>query len=232
MPYRAARATLPLAVLFCVSAAFFFVGFWIDDVAIRLVTKPIPVLCLAGWVALSRPGRIGWTIFAGLLLSVLGDVLLEIPADLFVFGLSAFLTAHLAYIGAALLDTTRLALVRALPVIVYCGVVYGVLFPGMGGLALPVGIYVTVIGAMLWRMAARVDGRPAATLALVGAISFALSDSVIAVRKFGVDFIGARELIMITYWGGQALIATSAVRGASERLLRRPAAGSRRPGVR
>ena len=169
MPARAATAPKPrslttpiLGALFLLAAAAFFVGFWMDDVVVRLVSKPIPVLALAAWVALSKPDRIGWAVFVGLLLSVVGDILLEIPADLFVFGLIAFLTAHLAYIGAALLDTRRLAPLRALPVLGYCAAIYLVLFPGMGGLAVPVAVYVTVIGTMLWRMAARVDGRTTA----------------------------------------------------------------------
>ncbi len=80
----------------------------------------------------------------------------------------------------------------------------------MGGLAVPVGVYVVVICAMLWRMAARADGSTLTTLALVGAVSFAVSDSVIAVRKFNGDFTGAREIIMALYWLGQLGIAASA----------------------
>lgn len=206
------RATLPLAIVAGLAAAGFFVGFWLDIVELRLAAKPIPVLAMAAWVGLNRPDRVGVAVLVGLLWSVLGDVLLEIPADLFVFGLLAFLIAHVAYIVAAVLDTRRPAPVRALPVALYCGAVYLWLMPHMGDLTLPVAVYVTVIGLMVWRMAARVDGRPWATLALIGAISFALSDSLIAIRKFWSDFPGGRELIMLTYWGGQALIAASAVR--------------------
>ena len=202
-------STVACLVIAGLAAVAYFIGLWTDSLPLRLVAKPVPILALAAWVGLSRPGPVGIAIGVGLLFSVVGDVLLEIPADLFVFGLLAFLVAHLVYIVGAVLDTRRLALLRAVPVLVYCGVVYGVLFPGMGEMAVPVAVYVTVIGTMLWRMAARVDGRPAATLALVGAIVFAVSDSVIAIRKFGVDFALGKEIVMVTYYGGQALLAAS-----------------------
>lgn len=204
----APAALLALAAL---AAAAFFVGLWWDEVALRLVVKPIPALCLLGWVLASRPGRYGALVAVGLGLSAVGDLLLEIPADLFVFGLLAFLVAHLAYIGATLTDSRRLALARALPFVAWCGALYAWLLPGMGGMAVPVGVYVLVICAMLWRMAARADGSLPTTLAVAGAISFAVSDSVIAIRKFDGDFTGARETIMALYWLGQLGIAGSAV---------------------
>ena len=53
MTDRAATAPKPrslttpiLGALFLLAAAAFFVGFWMDDVVVRLVSKPIPVLAL------------------------------------------------------------------------------------------------------------------------------------------------------------------------------------------
>jgi len=205
---------LPLALLTiaALAVAVFFAGLWTDTLVLRLAVKPIPALCLVGWVLTARPGRYAQLVAAGLGLSAIGDLLLEIPADLFVFGLGAFLLAHLAYIGAALTDARAPQLLRLIPFALWCGGLYLWLLPGMEGLAVPVGIYVVVICAMLWRMAARADGSLATTLALIGAISFAISDSIIAVRKFDGDFTGARELIMVLYWAGQLGIAASAAR--------------------
>jgi alkenylglycerophosphocholine hydrolase len=200
-------ALLAVAAL---AAVAFFAGLWGDTLALRLAVKPVPALCLLGWVLTARPDRYGVLVAVGLGVSAVGDLLLEVPADLFVFGLLAFLVAHLAYIAATLTDARRPALLRALPFVAWCGALYAWLLPGMGDLAAPVGVYVVVICAMLWRMAARADGALPTTLALLGAISFAVSDSVIAVRKFDGDFVGAREAIMALYWLGQLGIAASA----------------------
>ncbi|MFK7929985.1 MAG: lysoplasmalogenase [Myxococcota bacterium] len=219
-----ARATLPLAILAGLTTALFFAGLWLDIVELRLLSKPFPVLALALWVGLNRPDRTGVAILVGLVLSAVGDLLLEIPANLFVYGLLAFLCAHVAYIVGAVMHSRTLAPWVALPIAAYCVGVYVWLQPNMGELSVPVAVYVTVIGLMLWRMAARIDGTPWTTLALLGAVSFALSDSIIAVRKFYAEFPGVRECIMVTYWLGQALIAASAIRS--------PAARSPRPDAR
>lgn len=210
-------ATLVLLAVACAAAVAFLVGHWLDDATLRLVVKPIPVACAVVFVALHGRGIYAWLIGVGLVLSIAGDVLLEIPDGSFVAGLVAFLVAHLAYIGAALTDTTRPAVLRSIPVGIYCTAVYVALFWGMGDLAVPVAIYVAVIGVMVWRMAARVDGRRDVNLALAGAILFALSDSLIAVRKFSGDFTGIREAIILLYWLGQAGITASVVRALRTR---------------
>ena len=63
-------------------------------------SKPFPALALAAWVALRCPRPLGRLTAAGLVLSALGDVLLE--TGLFLPGLLAFLSAHLAYVAAFL----------------------------------------------------------------------------------------------------------------------------------
>lgn len=203
--------TLALMIVAILATVAFFVGLWMDLVWLRVGVKPLPVLCLLGWVATSKPDRYGVLLAIGLGLSALGDLLLELPYDLFVFGLLAFLVAHLAYIAAAQAGGPPVRPLYALPFVVWCGGLYLWLLPGMGDLALPVGVYVAVIGTMLWRMAARTDATLLTSLALAGAISFAASDSLIALRKFSGDFTGAREAIMVLYWLGQILLASSAV---------------------
>jgi alkenylglycerophosphocholine/alkenylglycerophosphoethanolamine hydrolase len=211
--------TLPTAILALIglgAVAAFMVGFWTDDITLRLVAKPLPVICMLVWTGLHGRSVYSWLIAAGLALSLAGDMFLEVQADLFLFGLIAFLLAHLGYIGAAVSDTRKLAPLRALPFAIWVVGLYLWLLPGMHDLALPVAVYVTVIGVMLWRMAARTDHRPSTWLALAGAMSFAFSDSIIAFRKFDGDFTGAREAIMMLYWLGQLGISASIVRWGSE----------------
>lgn len=88
----------------------------------------------------------------GLAFSVLGDILLAIPADLFVFGLAAFLCAHLAYLRGYCGITLR----PALPALIFSAItgiaLLGVLAShSLGPLLIPVALYALAISAMLWR---------------------------------------------------------------------------------
>ncbi|WP_275899247.1 lysoplasmalogenase family protein, partial [Pyxidicoccus caerfyrddinensis] len=66
---------------------------------------------------------------------------------------------------------------------------------GLGNLALPMTLYVAVICAMGWRAAARVGSpvlaRRAQWIALAGALMFAASDGLLAVKHFVRPLPGA-----------------------------------------
>lgn len=197
-------------MLAAVVAATFFVSRAMDLVWLNVVLKPIPVLAL--WYLVSRWSKEKSTMLIGLGFgfSALGDVLLELPFDLFVFGLGAFLLAHLLYIGAFLLRSTELALGRLFPFVAWCGGMFMWMKPGLGPMLIPVAVYVTVIGTMLWRAAALfTSADPTTRWALTGAVIFAASDSILAINKFIEPFAGASYLIMVTYWGGQLCLALS-----------------------
>ena len=181
----------------------------------RVALKPVPVLALAAWVALRCRQPLGRLTAAGLLLSAVGDVLLD--AGRFLPGLFAFLTAHVAYVAAFLSVERRPALGRALPFVAWGAGAFALLRPGLGSMALPVAVYVAVIMIMLWRAAARV-GSPrtpalAALVGLAGALAFGVSDTLIAFDRFDAPIAGVRLPIMLLYWLGQWGIAASAVLG-------------------
>src|SRR5438067_2095120 len=64
---------------------------------VEYVAKPATLLALLVYAGCGHPSP--WLV-AALAFSLLGDVFLMLPADLFLAGLAAFLVAHLAYIGA------------------------------------------------------------------------------------------------------------------------------------
>ena len=135
--------------------------------------KPVPVIALAVWVGARNRTPLGRCVTVGLLLSALGDVVIERH---FLAGLVAFLAAHVAYVAAFVADERRLRLARLVPFAAWSASTYGLLRPGLGDMAVPVAVYVSVITLMMWRAAARV-GRPAtsvraAGLGLAGAIAF------------------------------------------------------------
>ena len=161
-----------------------------------------------------RPVTIGAGSASGLIFSLLGDVLLAWPGDLFVFGLGAFLVAHLAYLKAYLSDCKRLAV---LPLVLALGVgavLLGLLISsGLGPLLVPVIVYGTAISAMLWRALARLGTdvpKRSALLAAGGALAFVFSDSVIGIDRFVSPFHAAPYVIILSYWLGQWGIAASA----------------------
>jgi alkenylglycerophosphocholine hydrolase len=207
---RGVRALLILLGL--AGGAGYLVGLALHAPTLRLLAKPLPVLCLAVGVAASGPDCYRRLITAGLLASVAGDVLLEMPAR-FLPGLLAFLVAHVLYIAAFVTDAPRLRLARALPFAAWVGLAYARLAPGLGDMRLPVAAYVAVIAIMMWRAAARVGHADPARLAkwsgLAGAVLFGLSDTLIAFDRFHAPIGGVRYPIILLYWLGQAGIAAS-----------------------
>jgi alkenylglycerophosphocholine hydrolase len=191
--------------------ALYLVGLWLPAPALGLVVKPVPALALAALVLRRGEGFRARAVGAGLVLSALGDVLLDLPRQ-FTSGLTAFLLAHLAYSAAFLEDERRPRLLRAVPFALWLGSASLFVWPQVRavGLALPVTVYMAAIGTMMWRAAARVDpGRAGAVSGLVGALLFGLSDTLIALDRFHAPVPGVRYAIILLYWAGQAGIAAS-----------------------
>lgn len=196
--------------VFAISAVAFLYAHWADQWLAQLISKPVPVLLLAGVVAgvgLSHRRRL--LVFVGLLLSALGDILLAWSEGAFIFGLVSFLLAHVAYIVAFSRVTRTAALGWLVPFALWGGGVYAVLWPGLGDLAVPVAVYVSVIVTMVWRAAATWGVVAGGGLAFLGAALFVLSDSMLALNRFHEPFLGAREGVILTYWAAQVFIARS-----------------------
>jgi uncharacterized membrane protein YhhN len=210
-----------LLIVALAGVTLFLLGLHFEIKWLTLLSKPLPILCLLIWLRQAPAGTYRRWIAIGLGLSLLGDMLLQWPADLFVFGLGAFLLAHLAYSVAYLSDTRRLAPMDLLLAILAAGGMFFVLASaGLGPLLLPVALYSLAIGAMLWRALARVGvvASTSAWLAAGGAALFVLSDSLIGINRFVAPFDGASYAIILSYWLGQLGITASAVA-----LLARPA---------
>ena len=203
-----------LMILALTAAALYIYALASDNTLLALLAKPIPVLALIAWLRGAPPSPYGRWISIGLGFSVLGDILLAIPADLFVFGLAAFLCAHLAYLRAYCGITLR----PALPALAFSAIIgitlLGVLAAhGLGPLLIPVALYAIAISAMLWRALA------CGGMAALGACLFVLSDSLIGIDRFVSPFAAAPYLIILTYWLGQWAIASSASHRSNDKVL-------------
>ncbi len=186
----------------------FFIGLYTDNYIMRMIVKPIPLLMLISMV--KRDTHYGKFIFLGLIFSVMGDVLLEASPELFAFGLISFLIAHINYIIAFFGREKKASLGITALLFVYGGVLYYILYPTLGKLAIPVLFYVIVILSMVWRAFAQRKFDSFALFALVGSLFFVFSDSLIALNKFYMPIDYSRPVIMATYWTAQFLIFSSA----------------------
>ncbi|WP_256818850.1 lysoplasmalogenase [Pseudomonas putida] len=203
-----------LMILALTAAALYLYALASDNTLLALMTKPIPVLALIAWLRSTPVSPYRTWISIGLAFSVLGDILLAIPADLFVFGLAAFLCAHLAYLRGY----CGITLHPALPALIFSAItgiaLLGVLAShGLGPLLIPVALYALAISAMLWRALA------CGGVAALGAGLFVFSDSLIGIDRFVSPFAAAPYLIILAYWLGQWAIASSVGHRSTDKVL-------------
>ncbi|WP_299594220.1 lysoplasmalogenase [uncultured Microbulbifer sp.] len=175
--------------------------------------KIVPILTLV-WLAATHLSGLGRTLtVAALLFSATGDVLLAIPfANHFVFGLGAFLLAQLTYAGnflrAAELGSRRFAL-RGIAVVLAALLLARQVLPNAGEMALPVVFYVMAIVFMALSAAAHRSG---SSLLFAGALTFMISDALIALNRFVDPIPLSGTWIMLTYYAAQALLVTGLIR--------------------
>ncbi len=188
------------------------------------IFKPLTTTLIITLAALAKPPirkRYKSLIIIGLLFSLGGDVLLMLPFDLFVFGLISFLIAHLVYIAAFQAKRPwRISWLPALISIAYGVIIYLVLAPGLGEMTIPVIFYIIVILTMAYTAWDQWEHHkePWAWFALIGAILFILSDSILAVNKFRVPFLAGRGLNLSFYFAAQWFIARSIQQTQNENL--------------
>jgi alkenylglycerophosphocholine/alkenylglycerophosphoethanolamine hydrolase len=208
-----------LLILGLLAAAAYFYGLLADQYTLRLLSKPIPVLCLIAWLA-PFPDADHRRIAMALALSAIGDVLLEFQPPFFVPGLVAFLGAQVVYIVAFTARDRRPQWLRAAPAALFGIGAYLWLAPSLGGLREAVAAYIVAICLMLWRAWALVGGghpRRLAVFAALGATAFAASDLLVAYNRFLAPVLALKVLLMLLYWAAQWLIAVSVVRGGTAR---------------
>ncbi|TNF65375.1 MAG: lysoplasmalogenase [Gammaproteobacteria bacterium] len=147
-------------------------------------------------------------IVIGLIFSLIGDVFLMLPQDRFVFGLAAFLMAHLVYILALYFHIYAFEYWLLIPLVIYGLAIFYYLYPKLDEFKLPVMIYICVILVMIWFACVWwLNGGP--WFIFIGVILFGLSDTVLAIDKFRFSFKQAQAIILLTYFIAQYCIASS-----------------------
>ena len=183
-----------------------------DHRRLTAVTKLLTILlimsvALVGENSLSPVYR--YFILAGLFFSLIGDAFL-LSEHRFLHGLVAFLAAHVCYI-LAFTDRGFLIRLDILPVFIPGAVLFFYIRDNLGRLRWPVVLYMVVILVMVYEAFYRWRLYPTgpAYLAMSGAFLFAVSDSLLAVNRFGKPYRFAQVSIMSTYYVAQWLIALS-----------------------
>lgn len=209
-------------ILFIICLTAELVLVYTNNVTIRYVTKPLlmPLLFLYFLSAVKSTIGSNRSIIAALLFSWVGDIFLLFDSQnslYFIFGLSAFLIAHIFYIfffhAVRIAEAIKPKAFLLIPVVVYYAVLISLLSPGLGEMKLPVRVYGVVICFMLMLALHMlyIKNKKAGSLMAVGAFLFVVSDSVLAVNKFHTSFQGADIIIMLTYGIAQLLIVEGAI---------------------
>jgi uncharacterized membrane protein YhhN len=187
----------------------------------RFFSKPLILLSLICYFfRITKPiasTLLTKSILGGLIFSWLGDILLMWP-HLFVYGLGAFLMAHVCYIigfKVAQRSPSRLEQVNFvrifffnLPFYLAAALVFYLINPNLGSLKIPVIAYIIVIVSMVATARDRFKKCNPASFwqVFVGAIFFFVSDGVLAVGRFFREFPESGVIIMGTYATAQLLI--------------------------
>jgi uncharacterized membrane protein YhhN len=182
---------------------------------LEYIAKPLLMLSLVIYFwQNTEGGKKRFFVLNALAFSWLGDVFLMFDGY-FIFGLAAFLVAHIFYILTFNLDHSLKNAFRSnllLPNLLILA--YGIslltyLFPHLPSeLKMPVSAYATTILVMLVAALSRIDfvAKPSGQMVMFGAVLFVLSDSMIAVSSFVAPFTLSGFAIMLTYAVGQYLI--------------------------
>lgn len=180
-----------------------------DPVGVKIAFKLVPMLLIILFAGLQPPGlpkSYKTLIMSGLFICMLADGLIY----WFIIGLITFLIGHIIYIFAfRKIKKERIPKWAAALLLVY-GVVMVIWIAGtlwsegeviLGAAVL---IYIGVILTMGWN-AMQTGNR----YAIIGAILFIFSDSILAINKFIVAVPYEHALVMLSYYGAQFLFAYS-----------------------
>jgi uncharacterized membrane protein YhhN len=180
----------------------------VGNKALEYVAKPATMVALIATVLAMEPtnATARWCFVVALVFSMAGDIFLMLPDRdrFFVFGLGAFLIGHLAYVpGLVLLSFGPVGFLVGLALVLVAMATVGrrvvtAVKAGEPDLLVPVMVYMGVISLMV--ACAFATAKP---VAVIGALLFYGSDSMIAWNGFVQPFRRANVAIMVTYHLGQ-----------------------------
>ena len=205
---------LILALIFAALESF---ALWKNFNRLEYVVKPAVMICLFVWLYLST-GLQGVTFWfgMGILFSLAWDVLLMISLDrMFIFGLVAFLFAHVAYLIGFQNELMKITSWSVLLIVILSvsavrvmrRIVSAIRAKGQTRLVNPVIVYSIVITVMLYAAMTTLSNPAwkagASLLVSIGAFLFYVSDLILAWNKFVSPVKNGRILNIVAYHLGQ-----------------------------
>ena len=187
--------------------------------------KPFLIPLLAIKLYYTRFFSVKKWLLLGLTFSWIGDVVLmfqDLGSFYFIAGLFSFLTAHVCYIYMFVFLksfkklSTKSWMLFSFVLLYLIVFLYLLITNGeLKEMHLPVFLYSCVIGQMLWGAGCLYLNKPFAgyDLILLGAISFVLSDSILAINKFWTssEIPDLSIYIMLSYLLAQYLIVSGII---------------------
>jgi uncharacterized membrane protein YhhN len=200
-----------------------------QNIQLQYFSKPSLMLILLFYFAINtrKLDSAKYLIIIALIFSWLGDVLLLLDKQfktLFIYGLIAFLIAHIFYIFY-FWKIRKLNAVTDLPnALIFVGIaaysltLFAFLAPNVRNLLVPVAVYALVITTMLavCLSAFNLKTQTFGKLCVAGTFLFLVSDSILAINRFVAPFTFAPVLIMLTYAIAQLLITEGSLRNLRE----------------
>ncbi|WP_377272280.1 lysoplasmalogenase [Peterkaempfera sp. SMS 1(5)a] len=200
-----------LLAAFAVAGAVHLVALAVGLPVAEHASKPALMLLLAAYAA-TAADRVPRLLAAALLFGAAGDSLLEFGADTaFLAGMGCFAAGHVCYVTlftrhGAFADLRR----AAAPIAVYgvlWAVLVGCLWPGLGGLRIPVAAYSLLLTGTA------VSSAGLGVRAGAGGALFLFSDGLIAADLADWPHLPGQDLwVMATYLAAQYLLTSAALR--------------------
>ena len=218
--------------LFVVASVGEIASIVFDQQWLGMICKPALMITLGLYYWASQKERqepVMLSVVMAIVFSFAGDVFLMLQQsnpNYFMFGLGAFLFAHIFYIfsyqqhrgdesGNELQGLQRIRF--ALPIVLAGTGLVTILYNRLGDLKIPVLLYAGVLTYMVLVALFRFGKTNAGSFAMVfgGAILFMMSDSLIAINKFLEPLSHANFWVMITYISAQFLIVRGLIKHQS-----------------
>lgn len=207
------RLATPIFLFFILVSGLDLVAIFFDIPVLQTISKPLIIPSLLLWY-LASSGSINQWFVVALIFSFIGDVLLLDKANLFLFGIGAFLITQVLYIfifSSKLPKSKMITKVQAaFPFLLFFIGLIKFLEPGLGDFLIPVVVYglaISIFG-MVSLLNFLINNDTLHLKLLIGATLFIISDSMIALNKFDQEREFFPVAIMITYIVAQYLIAS------------------------
>ena len=212
--------SLSLHLVLLIIVVIELTGRYTDNIRLEYPVKPLIMIWMTIYFLIySRKKIFTIPLLLAFFFSWMGDNFLMFSGmnELFFFaGVGGFFLAQLSYIYifSRYSEENRRGYLRKKPWLItffllYVGGIYIVLLPGLEGIMKPVILVYALSLMAMSMMALNRRGRvnpPSFRYVFAGSILFLLSDSMIAINKFSMEFSLAGFWIMITYISAQYLI--------------------------